>query len=320
MPSFPRLPFRFSFPWFKARKVSAPDAPPPATPPPAAPPPATPPPATPPPATPVTPPQIPSDSFRGLGNPRFAGSADLEAVLAGTSTLRTGSRGPGVQAIQQALADMGFPLHGGADGAFGEQSARAVRNFQAHARSAFPNVQVTSVVDAATLQALDTLAPAVGQRGQVGNIPRARYQGQDVRIIVIKDEHRTFKFDRSGALEAICGNAVGKQSTPTPVGLRKVTGFLDAAGTADLARRKGYPTTVYGPRLVDLSMLDGSRAGQELHGTNAPADLGLHVSNGCVRHHNVDLDRLFAGLRVGDKVALVNSARDLELPAPPRIA
>ena len=33
-----------------------------------------------------------------------------------------------MKAVQQALIDLGFSLPGGADGAFGKQSAKAVRN------------------------------------------------------------------------------------------------------------------------------------------------------------------------------------------------
>lgn len=251
-----------------------------------------------------------------LSHPRFANQADLAAVASGRGTLAAGSRGEGVRAVQQALVDMGFALHGGADGAYGQHAARAVRNFQVHARSSFPDVQVTGTVDAATLRALNTLAPAAGERGQTTNIPRPVFQGHNVRIIVVKDEHRTYKFDKDGKLEAIISNAVGKESSPTPPGIRKVTGFLDAAGTAALARRKGYPIDVYGPRLVDLSKLDGSRAPQELHGTNAPQDLGLNVSSGCARHNNADLDVLMRGIKVGDRVAIVNSLRDLEVERP----
>ena len=248
-----------------------------------------------------------------LSNARFANAADLKLIASGTGKLQVGSRGEGVKAVQGALVDMGFSMFGGADGAFGQQSARAVRNFQLHARSMFPEVQATGLVDAATLMALDKLAPAPGKKGQTLNIPVPRLDGLAVRSVVVKDEHRTWKIDANGKLEAILGNAVGKPASPTPNGVLKVTGFLDATGTAALAKRMGYPQGTYGHRLIDLSKLDGSRAGQELHGTNAPKDLGLDVSGGCVRHVSADVDTLAQGLRVGDKVAIVKSLKDLQV-------
>ena len=124
--------------------------------------------------TPPSPAAAPTTGSSGapvFHNARFANLPDLAGVLAGKSTLGSGAKGPGVKAVQQALVDMGFSMHGGADGAFGAQSTKAVRNFQVHARSAFPEVKASGVVDAATLRALDALAPAPGQRGQTQHLP-----------------------------------------------------------------------------------------------------------------------------------------------------
>jgi lipoprotein-anchoring transpeptidase ErfK/SrfK len=248
-------------------------------------------------------------------NARFASQQDLTDVLAGKKTLGSGIRGPGVSAVQQALVDMGFSLNGGADGSFGPQSARAVRNFQVHAQSAFPQVRPTGTVDAATLRALDALAPAPGQHGQAQHLPGPAYQGTLVRVVVVKNEHRTFLFDAAGKLQAIYGNAVGKGSTPTDPGLKKVTGKLGEADSHALGQ-KLWGGFVFGPRIVDLSWDNGTRSGEELHGTNAPIQLGEDVSHGCVRHANPDILALYDALRVGDRVAIVESVSDPHLGTP----
>jgi peptidoglycan hydrolase-like protein with peptidoglycan-binding domain len=258
---------------------------------------------------------LPGSSPATLRNARFVGQPGLAEVLAGKDTLGRGSRAPAVRAVQQALIDMGFSLHGGADGAFGQQSLKAVRNFQVHARSAFPEVQPTGTVDAATLRALDTLAPPPGQRGQSGNLPVPRFGTTALRVVVVKDEHRTFLFDQKGALQGIFGNAVGARATQTDTGLRRVRGKLDEAGArAEGLRLWGAP--VFGARLIDLSKADGSRSGEELHGTNAPERLGEDVSKGCVRHDNPSIITLFNMLKVGDWVAVVDTVRDPSLGAP----
>ncbi|QRK12742.1 peptidoglycan-binding protein [Archangium violaceum] len=251
-----------------------------------------------------------------LRNERFASQPDLTGVLAGKATLGTGAKGPGVRAVQQALADMGFSLHGGADGAFGPQSAKAVRNFQTHARSAFPEVQPTGVVDAATLRALDALAPAPGQRSQTQHLPAPRYKGTPVRVVVVKDEHRTYLFDPQGQLQGLFGNAVGARHTKTDSGLKKVTGKLNEAQAHALGK-KLWGGPVFGPRLIDLSWADGSRSGEELHGTNAPAQLGQDVSHGCIRHDDAAILALYDALQVGDMVAIVDSVNDPHLGAAP---
>jgi peptidoglycan hydrolase-like protein with peptidoglycan-binding domain len=250
-----------------------------------------------------------------LRNARFTGQPALSAVLAGQTTLTLRSRGPAVKAVQQALIDMGFSLPGGADGAFGKQSAKAVRNFQVHARSAFPQVQPTGVVDTHTLHALDVLALAPKKHGQQGNIPTPRYDNQPVRVVVVKDEHRTFLFDAQGQCQAIFGNAVGARATRTDTGLKKVNGKLGLAAARALGF-KLWGGPVFGARLIDLSWADGSRSGEELHGTNAPDKLGEDVSHGCIRHDNAGIISLYNALQVGDWVAVVDSLRDPHLGPP----
>jgi lipoprotein-anchoring transpeptidase ErfK/SrfK len=251
-----------------------------------------------------------------LSNARFAALAELAGVLAGQTPLAKGSKGEGVRAVQQALLDMGFSVPAGADGAFGAQSAKAVRNFQVHARPAFPEVRPTGTVDAATLRALDALAPAPGQRGQTQHLPPPQYKGTPVRVVVVKNEHRTFLFDVQGRLQSIFGNAVGTGTTRTDAGLKKVTGKLNEAQSIALGK-KLWGGPVFGPRIIDLSWLDGSRSGEELHGTNSPSHLGEDVSHGCVRHDNADILALYDALKVGDLVAIVDSITDPNLGTPP---
>jgi hypothetical protein len=100
-----------------------------------------------------------------LASPRFSRLLDLEAAYDGESTITTGSSGRGVQAIQQALYDLGFllPVHG-ADGDFGNETKAAVEAFQnANALS------VDGVVGPDTMAALDArfglpVLPAAGVR------------------------------------------------------------------------------------------------------------------------------------------------------------
>ncbi|MDC0712657.1 L,D-transpeptidase family protein [Stigmatella sp. ncwal1] len=262
-----------------------------------------------------SPPASLSTAADPLRNKRFSGQPSLVDVLSGKGTLGSGARGTGVRALQEALLAMGFSLPGGADGAFGKQSAKAVRNFQVHAQSAFPGVKVTGGVDAATLQALDALAPAPKQTGQTQNLPVPRYDGTPVRVVVVKNEHRTFLFDAQGQLQGIFGNAVGAGSSPTDKGLKQVSGKLGRADAYALGQ-KLWGGPVYGPRLIDLSWADGSRSGEELHGTNAPDKLGEDVSHGCIRHGNTDIIALYDALQVKDAVAIVDTVKDPRLGTP----
>jgi peptidoglycan hydrolase-like protein with peptidoglycan-binding domain len=252
-------------------------------------------------------------SVAGLFHPRFAHEPQLTDVAAGTAVLGAGSRGDGLRAVQGALLDMGFALYGGADGRYGPDTARALRNFQEHARLAFPAVRTSGVLDAATLRALEALAPAPGTRGQAHALPSPFYSGQAVRVVVALREHRTFLYDPAGRLVDIFPNAVGTAATPTHPGLKVVRTKLDQRATEDAGTRLWNDRHVFGSRLLDLSWADGHRSGEEMHGTSAPALLGGDVSHGCIRHANEDILVLHDALAVGDRIAVVETLQDPHL-------
>ena len=87
-----------------------------------------------------------------LNSPRFSLMEDLEAVFDDERTLTVGDTGRGVQAVQQALYDLGFrQARGGASGTFERETTRALRRFQ----RANPPLAVTGDIDRATVEALD---------------------------------------------------------------------------------------------------------------------------------------------------------------------
>ncbi|WP_439329001.1 L,D-transpeptidase family protein [Corallococcus carmarthensis] len=251
-----------------------------------------------------------------LEHPRFTGSPQLADVASGATVLGAGARGDGLRAVQGALMDMGFALYGGADGRYGPDTARALRNFQVHASALFPGVRSNGVLDAATLRALEALAPAAGSRGQSRALPSPFYAGQPVRVVIALREHRTFLFDPAGQLIDIFPNAVGTATTPTHPGLKVVRAKLDQVATEDAGARLWNDRHVFGVRLLDLSWADGHRSGEELHGTSAPALLGGDVSHGCIRHANEDILVLHDALAVGDRIAVVETLQDPHLGVP----
>jgi hypothetical protein len=71
--------------------------------------------------------------------------------------------------------------------------------------------------------------------------------------------------------------AIGKATTPTPLGLYRVVSKVILDGKQ-----------VYGSRWIGLSL---PRYG--IHGTNNPNSIGNMVSLGCIRMHNKDVELLF---------------------------
>lgn len=260
-----------------------------------------------------------------LKNARFSGDATLEKVAKGEAKLTNGAKGEAVTRLQRALLDMGFALRpytssssgkqvGGVDGSYGNQTKNALLNFQKHASHFYPDVKPTGSLDAATLRALDKLAPTLGGKPSPdAKIPSPFYNGTQVRVVVCKDEHRTYLFDKAGKLTNVFSNAVGAQASQTDTGLKKVTGKLGKADAEATGRSLWNTPKAFGDRIIDLSWADGSRSGEELHGTYAYDQMGQDVSHGCVRHYNEDVVQLFDALAVGDKVAIVDSIADARL-------
>ena len=253
-------------------------------------------------------------------NARFTGLPQLADVASGAQVLGPGTRGEGLRAVQAALLDMGFALHGGADGVHGEHTTRALRNFQVHAARTFPAVIPTGTLDAPTLRALDALAPTPGMRGQTRALPSAFFDGQPVRVVVALREHRTFLFDPRGQLVDIFPNATGATTSPTRTGLKVVRTKLNQLATEAAGARLWNDRHVFGVRMLDLSWADGRHSGEELHGTNLPSLLGTDVSRGCIRHSNQAVRVLHDALSVGDRVAVVEHVDDPHLGVPRPVA
>jgi len=246
-----------------------------------------------------------------LEHERFCLEKQLLDILTG-KVLKRGAKGPGVKALQNAFSDMGFLLPGTADGIFGRQTAKAVSNFQVHASKTFADMTVNGIVNAATLLALDSLAPLAGQSGQSKNLPIPYYKGTKLRIVVLKDEHRTFLYDKQGAFVRVCMNAVGASATPTTTGLKVIASKLDEKIATEVGM-KLWNAPVLGARILDLRWANGKHSGEELHGTVVPEALGEDVSHGCIRHENADIIALFDAVKVGDKVGIAESAADPNL-------
>lgn len=81
--------------------------------------------------------------------------------------------------------------------------------------------------------------------------------------------------------------AIGKSTTPTPV------------GTYQIISKIPNPGGVLGAMWLGLSAPDYG-----IHGTNNPQSIGKMVSNGCIRMHNRDVLELARLVQVGTNLAI----------------
>jgi lipoprotein-anchoring transpeptidase ErfK/SrfK len=130
------------------------------------------------------------------------------------------------------------------------------------------------------------------------------------RVIFISLQHHKLALLVDGKVRKIYRVAVGKTSTPSPVGQFKIVnrvsnptyyhpGKVVAAGTHNPV----------GSRWMGLSA-----KGYGIHGTNQPDSIGKAASTGCIRMDKKDVEELFALVEVGDPVE-IRDARDEQIAA-----
>ena len=131
-----------------------------------------------------------------------------------------------------------------------------------------------------------------------------------VRRVVVSIPDRKLAVIEDGATVEVYDVAVGKPSTPSPV------------GTFTIVNRVAHPTyyrpgVVIGPgdrNPLGTRWMGLSEKGYGIHGTDQPGSIGYARSHGCIRLRNADVERLFERLRPGDVVEL-HAERTAEIEA-----
>lgn len=138
--------------------------------------------------------------------------------------------------------------------------------------------------------------------------------------IVISKESMTLNlYDSDGGLIFSFPVAVGKNygnkekigDMKTPEGEFSIVQIQDAsAWTHDFKDGKGVIAGCYGNWFIRLKTPPHTGIG--IHGTHAPESIGTRATEGCIRLNNADLDKLKPLVRVGMKVTIESSVKDME--------
>lgn len=126
------------------------------------------------------------------------------------------------------------------------------------------------------------------------------------QVIVVSLEDRKLALVEDGQVKKIYSVAVGKPSTPSPVG----TFTIERRVANPVYHHNGLtvepgPNNPVGSRWMGLSV-----RGYGIHGTNAPKSIGKAASHGCIRMAKPDLEELYAMVQVGDTVELVSTRNE----------
>ncbi len=156
--------------------------------------------------------------------------------------------------------------------------------------------------NAKALAAILMLAVAFAQRAKAQQPIAPATRPQVTRRMVINIPAMSLELFENNDRVKSYTIAVGKRSTPTPV------------GTFRVAKQAKNPTW-YGPggqvvkagraNPVGTRWIGLDRKGYGIHGTNAPRSIGRAASHGCIRMRNPDIEELFALVRVGDEVTIL---------------
>jgi L,D-transpeptidase ErfK/SrfK len=136
----------------------------------------------------------------------------------------------------------------------------------------------------------------------------AQASGQTVsqRSIVVSLEDRKLALVEDGQVRKIYRVAVGKPSTPSPMG----TFTIERRVANPVYQHDGKtiqpgPANPVGTRWMGLNI-----RGYGIHGTNAPKSIGKAASHGCIRMAKSDLEELYELVAVGDTVELVGQRNE----------
>jgi hypothetical protein len=125
--------------------------------------------------------------------------------------------------------------------------------------------------------------------------------GAEKRAIVVSLEDRKLALVEGGQAKKVYTVAVGKPSTPSPVGT-----FTIEHRVANPTYHHDGKTIPPGPgNPVGTRWMGLSIRGYGIHGTNDPNSIGKAASHGCIRMAKADLEEFYELVAQGDTVELV---------------
>ena len=150
--------------------------------------------------------------------------------------------------------------------------------------TAFKLIRLAVVASAATVLSLQVIS-----------------QTAPKRLIVVSLEDRKLALVEDGKARKIYDVAVGKPSTPSPVGT-----FTIERRVATPADHHDGKTVLPGPgNPVGTRWMGLSKHGYGIHGTNQPDSIGKAASHGCIRMAKNNLKEFYELVAEGDTVQLV---------------
>ena len=130
-------------------------------------------------------------------------------------------------------------------------------------------------------------------------------------VVIDKSENKLYLYNSEGFLETSYSVGLGKKTTPTRTGLRKVVEIENYPySKAPKQTKRHQSPNDYGPRVIVLGIVDTKTGeiigfnGEFIHGTNKPESIGKNESKGCARMNNDEVKELAAKLEIGQYILI----------------
>lgn len=102
--------------------------------------------------------------------------------------------------------------------------------------------------------------------------------------------------------------ATGMDEEYTPLGTFKIITKVKEPWYLPKDIAGGDPNNPLGTRWIGINVPDTNGYKYGIHGTNDPTSIGQHVSQGCIRMHNEDVEWLFRHIPKGTLVIIKNES------------
>lgn len=127
------------------------------------------------------------------------------------------------------------------------------------------------------------------------------------QLIIVNSKNNTLNFYENYTLVRKFKCATGKASTPTPQRKTTIVNKIKNRPYYKGGIPGGDPRNPLGKRWMGLNMY-GYGTTYGIHGNNNERSIGKHISGGCIRMHNKDVEWLYNKIRVGATVIIKNTS------------
>lgn len=131
-------------------------------------------------------------------------------------------------------------------------------------------------------------------------------------LIIINKYYNKLAYYHDGYLERVVPVATGKTWDKTPVGFYKIVNKIKNRPYYTGKIPGGDPRNPLGKRWLGLNVNGTPGNTYAIHGNNNESSIGKYVSQGCIRMHNIDVEKLYDKVQVGTPATITYSYKSFK--------